>query len=412
MSNLPFGIGGFPRTAQVVQAIGVAGDFATANPRFTVASNPNPNAPGFVAGPNGVGTGAFCWADPLNLSISNTGTGLVTGFVGREGQLADIVVYLAYYSNTILSGQPVIPYSGGDFFVLNTGASPTSIGQKAYANFQTGLVTFAASGSPPTSATDSGATLDRIVSASTGGALPTTNTATVSIAAAVGNAFSVMTVSGVGAGSVLAGGVGQTVNGIGIDPATTIIAQLPGGTLGGAGTYSVSVNQVVPAGTAATLSGGGLTLTGANQTGVFAPSMTISGTNVPTGTTILAYGTATAGAAGTYLVDRPATVAATASTVTATNAMLLTVSGASSGTWALNDALFGASVVAQSIVANGVTNPNLTGLGGVGTYLTNVEQSALTAQTISVASGVETKWAAQTVAGPGDLVIMSDHLLG
>lgn len=411
MSVLPFGIGGFPRTAQVVQAIGVAGDFATANPRFTVASNPNPNAPGFVAGVNGVGTGAFCWADPTNTFISNTGVGPVTGFVGREGQLADIVVYLQYYSTTILAGQPVIPYSGGDFFVTNSGASPTVVGNKAYANFQTGLVTFAATGTPPTSATDTGATLTKNISASTGGALPTANTATVSIAAAIGNAFSVMTVSAVGSGSVLAGGVGQTVNGIGIDPATTIIAQLTG-TAGSTGTYSVSINQTVPAGTAATLSGGGLTLTGANTSGIFTVGTTISGTNIPTGTTILAIGTATAGAAGTYLVSNVAATAATASTVTSTNTMLLTVSGASTGVWALNDALFGASVLTQSIIANGVTNANLTGVGAAGTYLTNIAQTALTAQTISVASGVETKWYCMNVCNAGELAIISDHALG
>ena len=411
MSVLPFGIGGFPRTAQTVQAIGVAGDFSDANPIFTVPSNPSPNGPGFVAGVGGVGTGAFCWADPTNTFLSNTGTGSVTGFVGRQGQLADIVIYLAFFSGTILQGQPAIPYSGGNFFVTNTGASPTVIGQKAYANFSNGLVTFAATGSPPTSATDTGATLVRNISASTGGALPVANTATVSIAAAIGNNFSVMTVSAVGSGSVLAGGVGQSVSGIGIDPGTFIVAQLTG-TAGSTGTYSVSVNQTVPAGTAATLSGGGLTLTGANTSGIFVPGNTISGTNIPTGTTILAYGTATAGAAGTYLVDRPATVAATASTITSTNSMLLTVSGASTGTWAINDALFGASVVAQSIVATGITNPDLTGLGGAGTYLTNVEQSALTAQTISVASGVETKWYAMTVCQPGELCIMSDHALG
>jgi hypothetical protein len=270
---------------------------------------------------------------------------------------------------------------------------------KVYALNASGLVTFNVTATPPTAASATAATLQKVVSATTGGALPTTNTCTGSIA------LNVLTVTAVGAGSVL--GAGQTITGTGIDPAAvvSIVSQLTG-TAGGVGTYQVSVVfATTVASTTITLSGGGLTLTGGNTTGVFAIGMVISGTNIPTGTTITGYGTATAGGAGTYTVDRPATVAATASTVTADNAMFLTVAGTVTGTFTLNGLLTGTTVSAQYIAASGLTNANLTGLGGAGTYLTNAYQAtALTAQTIGVQAGIETTWVATSTGAPGELV--------
>lgn len=397
---------GFPRQVNVQNAIAVAGDRASANENlYSVIAGVG----AFIAGPAGLTVAAFAWADPSFTFLNSFGAGPVTGFIAREGLRADILTPGPGYpdaSMTILGGSYISAFSAGDFYVVNSGSTASVIGNKAYAYNTTGLVSFAAAGTPPTSGSATGATLQKIVSASTGGALPVANTATGSIA---GN---ILTVSALGSGSVLAGGVGQTIAGTGIVPGTAIVAQLTG-TAGSTGTYSVNISQTA-ASTALTLSGGGLTLTGGNTSGVFAPGMTISGTNIPTGTTILAYGTGTAGGAGTYLVDRPATVAATASTVTAANAMFLTVDGSSTGTWALNDLLTGSGVGAnQSIAATGATNPNLTGLGGAGTYLTNqFQNSALTAQTITVNSGVETKWVAMSVGQPGELVAISSTPLG
>ena len=395
---------GFPAQVNVQPAPAVEGDFCTANPRFTVPVG----AAAFVAGPNNLRVGAFAWADPTNTILNNAGVGPVTGFIGRFGQRADIITPAPGFPGSsmyILAGQGATAYNGGDFWVNNNSASASAVGQKVYASFATGLaISFAPTGTPPTSGTCAGGTLQKVVSASTGGALPTTNTCTASIAGTT------MTVSAVGSGSVL--GAGQTLTGTGIVPGTAVVSQLTG-TAGSAGTYQVSISQIV-ASTAVAMSGGGLTLTGANQTGVFAPGMTISGTNIPTGTTILGYGTATAGGAGTYYVDRPAVSAATASTITAANAMFLTVDSSSTGVWAVNDLLAGSGVASgMSIAATGATNANLTGLGGAGTYLTNAYQSsALTAQTISVDSGVETKWYAMSVNAPGELVRISDHPLG
>ena len=395
----------FPNQVNVQQAPAVAGDFASKNPRYTVDAQQGQ----IVAGPNGLVIGRFAWLDPTGTIANNGGQGAPSGFVSRLGQ-GTITAYLAEAGMTILPGMPVTLFSSGDFYVKNTGASATAFNQKAYANSNDGSISFGATGSPPTSGTCSAGTLQKIVSASTGGALPTTNTCTASIS------LQVMTVTAVGAGSVL--GAGQIISGgsssVGfIVTGTTILQQLTG-TAGGIGTYQVSISQTIGS-TAVTLSGGGLTLTGGNATGVFAPGMTISGTNIPIGTTILGYGTATAGGAGTYYVDRPATTAATASTITCTNQMYLTVDSSSTGAWALNDLLSGASLAPTNneyISSNGNTNPNLTGLGGAGTYLTAGNQTALTSQTISVYTAVETKWLSVSVAGAGELAIMSSHALG
>jgi hypothetical protein len=73
--------------------------------------------------------------------------------------------------------------------------------------------------------------------------------------------------------------------------------------------------------------------------------------------------------------------------------------------WGLDDILTGTTVSAnQSIVATGAQNANLTGLGGAGTYLTNVFQAALTSQTIGVNAGIETTWVATSSGAPGELV--------
>ena len=387
--------GGFPSQVNTVQAPGVEGDFASSNPRSTVDAGEG----AFVAGVNGCAVGLFAWADPvLTNELNNYGTGLPTGFIHREQQ-GLITSFLDYATMVVPAGLPVTAFNGGDFWVRNAGSVSATIGMKAYALSNTGEVAFNVTGTAPTSASATAATLQRIISATTGGALPTTNTATASIA---GN---VLTVTAVGAGSVL--GVGQTITGAGIDPAAvvSILAQLTG-TAGGVGTYTISQSYgfAVPS-TTITMSGGGLTLTGANTSGVFAIGMTISGTNIPAGTVITGYGTATAGGAGTYTTNQPAVTAATASTITATSAMFLTVAGTLTGTWHLNDVLTGTTVSAdQAIVATAVENANLTGLGGAGTYLTNVYQAALTSQTIGANAGVETTWVAQSVGAPGELV--------
>lgn len=393
--------GGFPTQVNVLQAIGVEGDFSNPGDPIQTAFAPGGS---FVAGINGVSVGAFVWQDPVSSQyLNNYGTGLPLGLVHRAQQ-GLITKFLGYATLVVPLGLPVTVMQQASLYLRNNGTVAATPGMKVYARNADGLATFNVTGTPPAGASCTGGTLAKIVSASTGGALPTTNTCTASIA---GN---VLTVTAVGSGSVL--GAGQTITGTGIDSSATvsITAQLTG-TAGSTGTYQISQTYSEGVGsTTITMSGGGLTLTGANTTGVFAIGMVISGTNIPTGTTITGYGTGSAGGAGTYTVDRVAASAATASTITATNAMFLTVDSSSTGTWLLNDLLTGASVSAgTSISATAVQNANLTGTGGAGTYLTTTYQTAIGSQTFGTSIGIETNWVATSSGAAGELVAVKNQ---
>lgn len=85
-------------------------------------------------------------------------------------------------------------------------------------------------------------------------------------------------------------GIGQFVSGTNVQPGTKILNQLSG-TTGGAGTYNVAVNQTVSSTTMTTIT-----------SGVLYVGAVISGTGVTAGTTITAFGTGTGGA-GTYTVS-------------------------------------------------------------------------------------------------------------
>lgn len=132
----------FPTQVNVVPAIGVAGDFASSNPRVSVINQQG----AFVAGAGGVNVGLFAWADAVfNRTVLNAGVGAPTGFVAREQQ-AMIITYLAENGTTIQPGMPVTLYSAGDFFVANAGAGAVTIGMKAFASLTTGAIQFAATG--------------------------------------------------------------------------------------------------------------------------------------------------------------------------------------------------------------------------------------------------------------------------
>ena len=137
----------FQSSVNVTQAPGVAGDFASANPRHSTPSVPG----GFVAGPNGLTIGLFAWADTgTGTILSNTGTGLPTCFVHRAMQ-ALITTYLSEYGMTIPAGMGVGEmFNAGDFFVKNAGASAVTIGMKAFANNTNGTISFAATGATVT----------------------------------------------------------------------------------------------------------------------------------------------------------------------------------------------------------------------------------------------------------------------
>lgn len=270
----------FQGQVNVQPAVAVAGDFASTNPRNSVLAG----AGGLVAGPNGVTVGRFAWAvAPLDdvgapTSVSNTGVGPVTGFVHREQQ-ALITVYLAEASQLVPAGFPITLFSTGDFWVKNEGTTTALPGQKCYADFSNGAARFAATGNP------------------IGGALGTgtiTNATSTFNASIAGN---VMTVTAMGTGSVVIGGI--ISGGTGVITNTQVVSQLTG-SIGGTGTYLVNFGEQNVASALLTETYGILNIT-AVTTATFAVGDVVTGSGVAVNTSITALGTGTGGT-GTYIV--------------------------------------------------------------------------------------------------------------
>jgi hypothetical protein len=143
----------FQSTTKVRYAPAQAGDFASANPRWSVLAGPG----SLVAAAAGVVIGRFAWAASTGSAdietgetdfyntVSNAGSGAPTGFVHRENQ-ALITTFLAEAGYTIPQGQMVTLSSGGDFWVKNDGASAVTAGQKVFASNTTGQVQTGAAG--------------------------------------------------------------------------------------------------------------------------------------------------------------------------------------------------------------------------------------------------------------------------
>lgn len=400
--------GGFPTQVNTVAAPAVLGDFADSNPRSTVDAG----GAAFVVGANGVNVGVFAWADSSNITVSSTGQGAPTGFVHRDQQ-GIIVNYLSPSTLAMLPGFPITLFNAGSFWALNSGTTSSTIGETAYANYQTGAVTFGTAA--PTSGSCTAGTVVKNISASTGAAVPATAPSmTGSISGTTLTVTAVASGTVVGAGQVLSGGSSSVGY---VDTNTTITGFLTG-TNGGVGTYSVSISQTV-ASTTITASGGCMTLTGANTSGIFTVGNTLSVASSGTftaGTAITGIVSATGGGAGTYLLNQPAATAVTAGTVTSTNTSLLTVDSSSTGSWNINDLLTGGANIPSTaplsyITATGATNANLTGLGGAGTYL--VSQSyTFNSGTVTVNVGVATKWIASSIGAPGEIVKITTWLNG
>jgi hypothetical protein len=134
----------FQQNVNVTQAIGVAGDFASANPRFSVLSQPG----GFVAGAGGLTIGLFAWMDTATATILlNAGSGAPTGFVHRAMEGVNFTYFASASGMVIPQGFPVGELmSGGDFLVKNDGAGAVTVGLKCFASNTTGKAAFASAG--------------------------------------------------------------------------------------------------------------------------------------------------------------------------------------------------------------------------------------------------------------------------
>lgn len=286
---------GIQNSVTVQPAVGVVGDFASANPRFSQLAGPG----AIVAGPNGLTIGKFAWlsysqidGDGAPAAANNNGSGPVAGFVGRAQQ-GLITTYLTPAGMTIPAGFQATLFSGGDFWALNTGAAAARPGMKAYANLTTGDVTFAAAGAPTTTS-----------AATTAIAAGTAATGTGTIQ---GN---VLTISGV-TNTIYPGAV---VTGTGVASGTTVVAQLSG-TPGGAGTYAVNIPSQSVASTAITVTPYVMTVGGA-----------VTGPAITTGAVIQSSGTATGvviGAAVTAQITATTFVVATGGGTAASGTVVL-----------------------------------------------------------------------------------------
>lgn len=285
--------GGFQQFAYNQPAVAVAGDFASNNPYFTYDAGPG----ALVAGAAGVTIGRFAWtvppqdSDGTNGVVNSFGTGPVAGFVHRNQQGLN-TTYLSYAGNLIPQGFGITLMIGGDFWVINDGATQALPGQKAYADYATGKVRFGATGAPSQQASVTGAVV------------ATTGSFTGSIS---GN---VLTISAVGSGVAVVGGV---LSGTGVASGTRITSQLSG-TTGGVGTYEVSIPQQTVASTTISETYGLMTVSAVGS-GTLEVGSVLAGSGVDSGTYITALGTGLGGT-GTYVVSSNTAVSST--TITAT----------------------------------------------------------------------------------------------
>lgn len=294
---------GFQTSVGATLAPAVAGDFASANPKFMFPAGPG----GLVAGVDGVTVGLACWLVPAPVDADGSGQqvlnrgdlgGYPIGIIPRTQQ-ALITTYLANSSMVIPKGFQVEVMIGGDIWVKNDGSVAAFPGAKAYVDNSNGKFSFAASGSPSTGGSSN------LASIAAGSA---TMTASIS-----GN---VMTVTGTGGGAIVIGGtIGGAAGSAGGDavPVGTQIVSLLTGTLGSAGsTYLVSGPPMNVTSTTITEAYGILTV-GGTITGTFTVGDRLSGTGgggVTTDSFIVSLGSGTGGA-GTYNVNKSQTVTST-----------------------------------------------------------------------------------------------------
>jgi hypothetical protein len=131
---------GFQTQVNALQAPGVAGDFASQNPRASVLA-----APGQLVAPaGGLIVGHFAFVNPTTGAVSQAYTaGDQIGFLARESQ-ALITTFLADNTLVVPEGFPVTLYDEGEFLALF--AVLGTAGAEVYASTTDGSVQVASSG--------------------------------------------------------------------------------------------------------------------------------------------------------------------------------------------------------------------------------------------------------------------------
>lgn len=346
----------FQRQVNAQPAPAVEGDFASANPRFTMLAG----AGALVAGALGVLVGRFAFAANSNGVVTNNapvGPSRV-GFVGRD-QPVVITEWLGGASMRLTSGLEITLFTGGDFWARF--AAGATIGQKVFASYLDGSAIAGTAGSPP-----AGAVVTAQAGASVTAITGVTATAKVGGACTGAIAADILTVSAVTAGAKL--NVGDLLSGPGgasdpIADGTTILNQLTG-SAGDTGTYTVSIAQTS---TSATITIDSEVVTvSALATGTLKSGQVITGTGWPAGATLGAQLSGSAGSTGDYALNVAGPFAAASTAITAPTTDF-TVSDVGSGVLYVGDVLAGVGIPAgQTIVALG------TGTGGTGTYVVSI----------------------------------------
>lgn len=136
---------------------------------------------------------------------------------------------------------------------------------------------------------------------------------------------------------------------------------------------------------------------------------TVTGTNVASGTVVVAQLTGSNGGAGTYALNIGEQSVAAGTALSGTFGVL-TIGGTLTGTFAVGGVLTpGAGVTAgTTITASAAQNSNFTGAGGAGTYAVNLTQTVTGPEAINFSTNVETKWIARSSGAVGELVKMSE----
>jgi hypothetical protein len=452
-------IGSFQTRVNLANPFGVAGDFASSNPRATALT---PDGGALIAGPAGVTIGKFAWVASDGRTVNNYASGAVkpTGFVHRDQQ-GLLTQYLQAAGMLIPPGFPVTLMVAGDFLAANLGASSFAAQNEVYAGYADGGIYTAA---------PSGASVTATVGSTNTGSLGSTNTATLgaTFTASAGSPSSNLVVTAV-TGLI---SIGDVVSGTGITPGTTILSQVSG-TAGGAGTYNLSaantcsaatvtsfgtvvnvtavtglisvgdtvsgaggfpvgatiqtqisgtaggigVYRLSTAGSAYTASATGVTTFGnvlkltAVSTYVSVGDTVVKSTDFPTGVTITAQLTGTAGSTGTYSLSAPATAYVASGTGVLTFGITIQVTAVGSGTLAVGDPVTdtttAANVATGAVIASQVSGtPGLTGVytlslssAAAGTYAAG--------DTLTTTGGIATSWYAKSSAAVGELVQIS-----
>ena len=455
-SNL---IGSFQTRVNLYNPLGVAGDFASANPRATALT---PDGGALIAGPKGVTIGKFAWVESDGRTVNNYASGAVkpTGFVHRDQQSL-LTQYLQAAGTLIPPGFPVTLMVAGDFLATDLGPSSMVSGSAIYAGYADGGIYSAA----PT-----GASVTATIGSTNTGSLGSTNTASLgaTFTASAGSPDTQLVVTSV-TGLI---SIGDTVSGTGITPGTTILSQVSG-TPGGAGTYNLSaantalaatvtsfgnvidvtastglisigdtvsgsggfptgatiqsqvsgttggigVYKLSTSGDAYTASASGVTTYGnvlkltAVSTYVSVGDTVVKSTDFPSGATIISQSSGTTGSTGTYLLSAPGTAYVASGTGVLTFGITIQVTAIGSGSLAVGDPVTdtttAANVATGAVIASQVSGtPGLTGV-----YTLSISSAAAgtyaAGDTLTTTGGIDTSWVAKSSASVGELVQIS-----